>query len=71
MHGQDQRQACHRSRMTIAAGCGDFWHPGRLVHAAHLGQPQLPKSAREVLPVAHLILKHQEEALDCGAGLWD
>jgi hypothetical protein len=33
--------------------------------------PQLPKSTQEVLPVVDLILKHLQEALPSGIGLWD
>jgi hypothetical protein len=33
--------------------------------------PQLPKSAREVLPVVDLILLCLQEALAFDAGLWD
>jgi hypothetical protein len=33
--------------------------------------PQLPKSAREVLPVVDLVLKCLQEALASGVGPWD
>jgi hypothetical protein len=33
--------------------------------------PQLPKSVREVLPAAGLILEHLQEAMASDASLWD
>jgi hypothetical protein len=62
---------CHEGRAIITVGCEDFQRPGHLGMLPIQNIPQLPKSAREVLPVVDLILLCLQEALAFDAGLWD